>query len=315
MAEAAIAFLLSTPSGPIVDATLGGGGHTAALLSSCAAERQIIAFDQDPDALEAAEGKLTAEGMIGRCTLLHGNFRDLPELLGEDPGAHGVAGILADLGVSSHQLDAEDRGFGLKHANGALDMRMDMSSATPTASELIGQWTSDQLASALREFGEVSGAGRLARVIKEAHEAGRLETTGALAELMEANTPDRGRRRVHPATTVFQALRIAVNGELEALDDLLEGAAQVLMPGGRLVVISYHSLEDRRVKHSFRLGQNGPPRPGHLPPPSDWEPTWRVLTTRSVTASDGEIAANPRARSARLRAAERTDGNLHRGLV
>jgi 16S rRNA (cytosine1402-N4)-methyltransferase len=315
MAEAAIAFLLSTPSGPIVDATLGGGGHTAALLSSCAAERHVFAVDQDPDALEATQVRLAADGLSHRCTLRHGNFRDLPGLLEEDTGAHGVAGILADLGVSSHQLDAESRGFGLKHANAPLDMRMNPSSATPTASELIGQWTSDQLAAALREFGEVPGAWRLAQVIKEAHEAGRLETTGALADLVVASTPDRGRRRVHPATTVFQALRIAVNGELEALDDLLEGAAKVLMPGGRLVVISYHSLEDRRVKHSFRLGQNGPPRPGHLPPPSDWEPTWRVLTSRSVTASDGEIADNPRARSARMRAAERTDGNLSGGLV
>jgi 16S rRNA (cytosine1402-N4)-methyltransferase len=313
MAEPAVAFLLATPSGPIVDATLGGGGHTSALLAGSAAERHVIAVDQDLEALAEAKSVLEHEGTAERCTLIHGNFRDLPSLLPQEVSRHGVSGILADLGVSSHQLDAPARGFGLKHSGAPLDMRMNPSSDTPTAAELIEHTSVDELARTLRDFGEVQGAHRLARAMKEALNAGRLETTRDLAELIEQLTPVRGKRKTHPATTVFQALRIAVNGELDALDELLEGAAKVLKPGGRLAIMSYHSLEDRRVKHTFRLGQDGPPRPGHLPPPSDWEPTWSVLTSRPVNASETEIASNPRARSARLRVAERTSGNLSGG--
>ena len=310
MAEAAVAFLLATPSGPIVDATLGGGGHTSALLAGSASERRVIAVDQDQEALAEAKASLAEQGTAERCTFIHGNFRDLPTLLPTEVREHGVSGILADLGVSSHQLDAADRGFGLKHASAPLDMRMDPSSSSPTAAEYIAETPVDELARALRTFGEVQGPGRIARAMKEAVDAGRLETTRDLAELVEQLSPVRGKRKTHPATTVFQALRIAVNGELDALDALLEGASRVLKPGGRLAIMSYHSLEDRRVKHTFRLGQDGPPRPGHLPPPSDWEPTWSVLTPKPVSASEDEIANNPRARSARLRVAERTGGNL-----
>lgn len=313
MAEQAVAFLLATPSGPIVDATLGGGGHTSALLAGSAAERHVIAVDQDLEALAEAKSVLAHQGTEERCTFIHGNFRDLPSLLPAELSSHGVSGILADLGVSSHQLDAEQRGFGLKHSDAPLDMRMDPSSGAPTAAELIETSSVEELTRTLRDFGEVPGARRLARAMKEALEAGRLQTTRHLAELVEQLSPVRGKRKSHPATTVFQALRIAVNGELDALDELLERAARVLKPGGRLAVMSYHSLEDRRVKHTFRLGQNGPPRPGHLPPPSDWQPTWSVLTSRPVNASEAEVASNPRARSARLRVAERTSGNLSGG--
>lgn len=313
MAEAAVAFLLATPSGPIVDATLGGGGHTSALLAAGAPERRVIAVDQDQEALTEAESRLTQQGCVDRCTFIHGNFRDLPTLLPEDVSRHGVSGVLADLGVSSHQLDAAERGFGLKHSSAPLDMRMDPSSSVPTAGEFIEHATVGELTRVLREFGEVAGPGRLAHAMKEAQAGGRLQTTRSLAELVDQLTPTRGNRKTHPATTVFQALRIAVNGELDALDQLLAGAAKVLKPGGRLAVMSYHSLEDRRVKHTFRLGQDGPPRPGHLPPPSDWEPTWKVLTSKPVNASADEVATNPRARSARLRVAERTAGNLDGG--
>lgn len=311
MAEAVVSFLADAPTGVLVDGTLGGGGHLMALAEATPADRQLIGVDQDPDALAAAGARFASRPeLAARVRLLHGNFGDLPELLksaGVVP-ATPVAGVLLDLGVSSHQLDEAARGFGFKHADAPLDMRMDPSDETrPTALDLVAQLDVDDLTRIIRDHGEIKHgqARRIARSMREALEEGRLETTRDLADVVEAVTGPRRGKGTHPATTVFQALRIAVNGELDALDQALADAPELLTDGGRFAVMSYHSLEDRRVKQAFRLGEQGPPRPGHLPPPSGWHQTWRSLTRKPVRASDEEIAANPRARSAMFRVAER----------
>lgn len=299
MVDAFLRFALEAPAGAVVDATLGGGGHVAALLAAMDAagvSRPVIGVDQDPEALAAARLRV---GHDPRFTALHGNFRDLDQLLA---GAAPPAAILLDLGVSSRQLDAEHRGFAIKHPQAALDMRMDPTRGVP-ARDLIKSLELAELARVLRDFGEVRDAFRIADRIKEAAEAGRMETTGDLARLVDRDAPRK--LNVHPATLVFQALRIAVNDELGALTDILAKAPKLLAPKGRLLVMSYHSLEDRMVKHTFAEGEQGPPRPARLPPPSDWRPTWKVLTRQAVVADDAEIAQNPRARSARLRVAER----------
>jgi len=233
---------------------------------------------------------------------VHGNFRDLATLL---PGVRPAA-ILLDLGVSSWQLDAAHRGFAIKHPESALDMRMDATRGI-SALELIKSFDVPALARVLRDYGEVKDAHRLADRIKEAADAGKLATTGELARLVEREASGR-KLSIHPATLVFQALRIAVNDELGALADAFAAAPEVLTPNGRLLVMSYHSLEDRMVKHTFLEGERGPERPAKLPPPSDWRPTWKVLTRQPITATDEEIAVNPRARSARLRAAQSMRG-------
>ncbi len=304
MAEAVVAFLAATPVGHIVDGTLGGGGHTAALAAATAhSGHTLIGVDQDPDALAEAGERLAAFG--DRVTLLHGNFRDLPRLL-RAAGVGLVAGILLDLGVSSHQLDHGPRGFAVKHPDAPLDMRMDPTGDAPTALEVIKGLDTDGLARLLRGFGEVRGARRIAAAILESSDLDHLHTTGDLTRVVTAVAPPTRRGSgLHPATTVFQALRIAVNGELEALDAALDAAPDLLADGGRLAVISYHSLEDRRVKHALRLGEQGPRRPRNLPAPPDWRPTWKVVTRKSVTASAEEVEANPRARSARMRVGER----------
>jgi 16S rRNA (cytosine1402-N4)-methyltransferase len=306
LVEEVVRYLASTPPGPWVDGTVGGGGHAAAWLAAAAPDRQLIGLDRDPEALAATRERLTDS----RLRLLQGSFAELGRLLEEAgvPAEHQVAAILLDLGVSSHQLDDPRRGFGWKHEDAPLDMRMGRDPGTPTALELIRGLDDEALASILARYGEVAHARSLARQIRAAAAEGRLGTTGDLARVVaEGHRPDRP-RRIHPATTVFQALRIAVNRELEALEQVLADAPRLLAPGGRMAVIAYHSLEDRRVKQAFHEGEAGPPRPARLPPPSSWRPTWRVLTRRSVVATQAEVTRNPRARSARLRVAERAAG-------
>ncbi len=303
MVDAVVRLMLGAPPGALVDGTLGGGGHCAALAEAIAAsgqERTLIGIDRDPDALASARARLSELG--ASFSALHGNFRELRQLL----AGQKVAAILLDLGVSSWQLDAPHRGFAIKHPDAPLDMRMDTSRGL-SASELIESLDVPALARVLRDFGEVKDAHRIADRIKAASSAGQLTTTGALARLVEREVSGR-KLAVHPATLVFQALRIAVNDELGALDQALAAAPEVLVPAGRLLVMSYHSLEDRRVKQTFNIGERGPERPARLPPPSDWRPTWKVLTRQPLTADESEIALNPRARSARLRAAAYVGG-------
>jgi len=313
MAEAVVALLAAAPAGPIVDATLGGAGHSVALAE--ATDRLIVGVDQDPDALEESTRRMGELAAAGRFVALKGNFRALPEVLAaaDLPTDHGFAGILLDLGVSSHQLDEAKRGFAFRFPEAPLDMRMDASSGAQTARDLLKSLDARELTGVLRDFGEVRRPDRVARAIKRAVDERRMETTGDLAEAVRGSLPPQRGGGVNPATTVFQALRIAVNGELEALDRALEGAEGLLMPGGRLAVIAYHSLEDRRVKQRFREGAHGPRRPGHLPPPSDWRATWEIVTRKVVKATEAEIAANPRARSARLRVGARA--SLAGGVV
>lgn len=315
MVDAVVRLVLDAPEGAVIDGTLGGGGHALAMARACAEAgrpRLIAGVDQDPEALAEAAEKMRG---IGEFRSFHANFRELERVRAEL--GQPVAAILLDLGVSSHQLDAAHRGFAIKHPESALDMRMDPTRGEP-ARALLERLDADGIARVLREYGEVKDAWRLALRIKDTLATGGLTTTGELARLVEQVTP-RGPRKlgVHPATLVFQALRIAVNDELGALDEALAKAPAVLVPGGRLLVMSYHSLEDRRVKHAFLEGERGPERPARLPPPSDWRPTWKVLTRHAITADEAEVAGNPRARSAKLRAAMMVRGlpEGERGVV
>ena len=301
--KAVVEGLVTDPAGVYVDATLGGGGHSAALLDALADEGRVIGIDRDADALAAAEARLAGEAKRGRFRALRGNFADLQSLL-TDVGAVPVDGLLLDLGVSSHQLDVPERGFAFS-AEGALDMRMDQRGGL-TAHEIVNGWDEGDLSQLFFAYGEEPGARRIARAIIEARP---VETTRELAEAVRRVVPSRQATKV--LARVFQAIRIAVNGELGALEAALEAALEVLKvgdreggrPGGRMAVIAYHSLEDRRAKRFFRYGnlEGKPVRDLYGRPLTPW----RELTRKPVGPERAEVEANPRARSARLRIAER----------
>jgi len=297
-------FLSLHPGAVVVDGTVGGGGHAAAILERTAPDGRLIGFDMDDDALEAARGNLLPFG--DRVQLVRASFRELRERLA---ALHcpRVDAVLLDLGVSSHQLDVPSRGFRFADATAAetpLDMRMDRRSPV-TAAEILRTRSAEELAAIFREGGELPGAGRLARRLVEARQRAPLSTTRDLLRAIEAAHVGGGRRH-HPATLVFQALRIAVNDELGALREGLDAAILALRPGGRLVVIAYHSLEDRCVKHRFREAERGCTCPPRIPVCiCGGVSLLRVLTRRPLRPGPAEIQQNPRARSARLRAAER----------
>ena len=277
------------PGGTYCDATVGLGGHARAILERSTPSGRVIGLDRDPDALAIARTVLEPYG--DRVTLVHAPFSRIRSVLA-DLDAVPVDGVLVDLGVSSPQLDRPERGFSFQR-NGPLDMRMDQS-AGETAAELLGRITEAELARLLRDYGEERFAGRIARHIVEARGRGELDSTMTLAAIVARAVPAHERHK-NPATRTFQALRIAVNQELDELDAFLDQAAACLRPGGRLCVIAFHSLEDRMVKRRFRaLAEAGAPGP-----------RLRVLTKRIVVASDAERERNPRSRSAKLRAAER----------
>jgi 16S rRNA (cytosine1402-N4)-methyltransferase len=287
----ALGFLAPTAGGRYCDATVGYGGHARAVLEASAPDGRLFGIDRDAAALAEARQNLAEFG--DRVTLVHAPFSRLRAVL-EDAGALPLDGCLVDLGVSSPQLDRGERGFSFRRS-GPLDMRMDQSSGE-TAAEYLNRVSEDELAGVLRELGEERFAGRIARTIVEARRREDLSTTGALATLVARAVP----RREHgkdPATRTFQALRIAVNRELEELERLLAEVPSCLRPGGRLVVIAFHSLEDRMVKRRLRALAAGQGAPG--------DPSIEILTKRPLVASDEEVAANPRARSAKLRAAQR----------
>jgi 16S rRNA (cytosine1402-N4)-methyltransferase len=292
------------PGAVVVDGTVGGGGHAAAILERTGPDGRLIGFDMDDDALEAARRSLLPFG--DRVQLVRASFR---ELRGELAALRSprVDAVLFDLGVSSHQLDEPGRGFRFAEATAAetpLDMRMDRRSPL-TAAEILRTRSADELTAIFREGGELPGAARLARRLVDARQRAPLATTRDLLRAIEAARVGGGRRH-HPATLVFQALRIAVNDEIGALREGLDAAILALRPGGRLVVIAYHSLEDRCVKHRFREAERGCTCPPRIPVCICGRvPLLRVLTRRPVRPAPAETRDNPRARSARLRAAER----------
>jgi 16S rRNA (cytosine1402-N4)-methyltransferase len=289
--------LITDPSGCYVDATLGGGGHAAALLDALAPGGRVVGIDRDAEALAAARERLEAALAAGRLRVLQGTFGRLASLL-EREGLLPVDGLLLDLGVSSHQINTAERGFSFQ-AEGPLDMRMDPRGGL-TARQVVNEWSRDDLKDVLYDYGEERRAPRIVRAIVDARP---LETTGDLAAAVRSAVPPPD--EVKTLARVFQALRIAVNDELDELERVLEQSDGLVRTGGRIAVISYHSLEDRRVKRYLRYGNfDGTPMRdlyGNLVAP------WAEAPRGPIEASEAEVEANPRARSARLRVAERRD--------
>jgi len=282
----AIDFLHVRRGGMYIDATLGLGGHSYEIAKRLGAPGHLIGLDKDPVALEIARRKLASESQDWpEITLLHRSFAEIAK--GHEPGS--VDGILADIGVSSLQLEDAARGFSFQ-AEGPLDMRMDPTNER-TAEQVVNHLDERQLADVIYEFGEERRSRRIARAICRSRP---IRSTAQLADVISAaaRPMNQAERRIHPATRTFQALRIFVNRELDDLKALLEAAPQILKPGGRVVIISFHSLEDRIVKDAFREGSNQ-------------DRYYRILTKKPVVASEVESDRNPRARSAKLRAAER----------
>jgi 16S rRNA (cytosine1402-N4)-methyltransferase len=286
-----IAGLAPRPGGRYIDGTLGGAGHAAAILEASAPDGRLLGIDADPAALAASTARLAPLG--DRAILAHGNFRELARLAREN-GFAPADGIMLDLGVSSHQLDTPQRGFSFL-ADAPLDMRMDPTSGE-TAADLVDELPESELADLIYRYGEERGSRRIARAVVAARRTGRIVTTSALAAIVARALGGR-HGKIHPATRTFQALRIAVNRELESLETVLPQAVEVLAPGGRLAVIAFHSLEDRIVKQFFRAesGYGGAAEPARL----------RIITKKPLEADAAEAGANPRARSAKLRIAER----------
>lgn len=293
------------PAGRIVDATLGGAGHATAILEA-RPDLTLLGLDRDPDALEAARRRLAPFGHRARTA--HTRFDHLERVLADldeteagDPPP--TTAVLFDLGVSSPQLDRAERGFSYRH-DGPLDMRMDSTAPIPTAADLVNTSSVAELTRILRDHGDERFAHRIARRIVDNRP---LHRTGELAALVKDAIPAATRRTGgHPATRTFQALRMAVNDELAVFETALDHALDVVAPGGRVLVISFHSGEDRITKHRFRRAETGdcscPPR---LPCVCGAEPAFRLLTRRGITAGEPERTTNPRAASARLRAVER----------
>ena len=286
-------FLRPAMGRTIVDATLGGGGHSSLLLHGGA---RVVGFDRDPDALHYSRKKLTSYGDL--FTAVEGNFAESPRILAT-LGIEKLDGILLDLGVSSHQLDTAERGFSFQR-QGPLDMRMAKSGLT--AADMVNTLEASELARIFREYGDEPRAIQFAARIVRARQHGAISSTRQLAELIAAGRS--GPR--HPATRVFQALRIAVNDEIGSLERALPSFGNLLAPGGRMAVITFHSLEDRIVKHFFRRHSlveiDDPTWPSARPNP---DLLFDTLTPRSITASPVELERNPRSRSARLRVVER----------
>jgi 16S rRNA (cytosine1402-N4)-methyltransferase len=298
-----LAALQPEPGGRFIDCTAGGGGHAEALLERIAPGGRLLAVDRDESAVRRLQDRFGERG--DACEVAWGNFADVGSIAAER-GWEGVDGVLFDFGMSSDQVDDPERGFGFSR-DGPLDMRMDRSRGL-TAAELVADLEEDELADLLRRYGEEPAARRIARALVQARAAEPVRTTGTLAALVEQAVGGRRGRRIHPATRTFQALRIAVNRELESMEQGLESAIDLVRPRGRVAAISFHSLEDRVVKQLFgahvgreeSLQQGGSRRHG-LTPRTAW------VVKRPATARPAEVEVNPRARSAKLRVVERME--------
>ncbi|HXL04249.1 MAG TPA: 16S rRNA (cytosine(1402)-N(4))-methyltransferase RsmH [Bacillota bacterium] len=290
MSDEVVWLIHPRPGGVYIDCTLGSGGHALGLLEFAGAGAQVIGIDRDQDAISAAKERLNI--FRDTVTFVHGNFSDLQDIV-KNLGILKADGILFDLGVSSHQLDEAERGFSYME-DGPLDMRMGQE-AGPSAKDLINTLSAEEIASILKTYGEERWADRIAEFIVKRRDKAPVTTTGELADIVKAAIPAKARRSgPHPARRTFQALRIAVNQELDNLHAGLDQAIRILRSGGRLVVISYHSLEDRIVKTTF-LKMSSPKGQDSL----------RILTKKPIVPCMEEIIANPRSRSAKLRAAEK----------
>ncbi|MED3089634.1 16S rRNA (cytosine(1402)-N(4))-methyltransferase RsmH, partial [Bacillus toyonensis] len=290
------------PDGTYVDCTLGGGGHSSYLLSQLTDGGKLIAFDQDEIAIQNAKEKFSSYGE--QFITAKSNFRYLSEKL-QELGITEVDGILFDLGVSSPQLDTPERGFSYHH-DAPLDMRMDQD-APLTAYDVINSWSYEQLVRIFFQYGEEKFSKQIARKIEAYRENKAIETTGELVELIKEGIPAPARRTGgHPAKRVFQAIRIAVNDELKVFEEALESAIEMVKPGGRVSVITFHSLEDRICKTTFKRNSTTPQLPPGLPIiPDEFKPKLKLITRKPILPSDIELEENNRARSAKLRIAEK----------
>lgn len=297
-------YLQPREGGLYVDGTLGGGGHTALILEASGPSGRVIGFDRDREALEAAAQRLSVYG--DRFRAAHGNFSDMVEILSR-MNVTAIDGFVLDLGVSSHQLDSAERGFSFQQ-DAPLDMRMDRDEEV-TAADLVNELDSDELADLIWKYGEERFSRRIAAAIVRAREEKPVTTTLQLADIVRGAIPRRLQEdRIHPATRTFQALRIATNRELEAVEQGVRSAIRLLVPGGRGVVISFHSLEDRIVKNLFREAAASCSCPKDLPRcVCTTRPQVKILTSRPAVAGEEEVGGNPRARSAKLRAVEKLD--------
>jgi 16S rRNA (cytosine1402-N4)-methyltransferase len=302
MPDEVLRALAPHPGGIYVDGTLGGAGHSGLILSASEPDGILIGFDRDEEALATATRRLARFG--GRARLFHRNFSSIAATLAEI-GVDAIDGFLLDLGVSSHQLDRDERGFSFQ-TDAPLDMRMDRSSGA-SAADLVNTLPEGELFRIISEYGEERWAKRIASFIVQRREERPIETTLELVDLIKGAIPKaKWEERLHPATRTFQALRIAVNEELKSLEEGLSDLLRLLKKGGRGAVISFHSLEDRIVKESFRGAATGCTCPRELPICACGKtPQCKVLTGKPWRATDEEVAQNPRSRSAKLRVVEK----------
>ncbi|MGO1685627.1 MAG: 16S rRNA (cytosine(1402)-N(4))-methyltransferase RsmH [Brachybacterium sp.] len=299
-----LAPALQEPGAIHVDATLGMGGHATAVLQA-APHAHLVGIDRDPQALELARERLDRAGVGERATLVHATYDEIPEVL-EELGLPGAHGVMMDLGLSSFQIDTADRGFSYA-VDAPLDMRMDTSSDGPTAADLLRDLSEAEIARLLRDLGDERFAKRIARRIIEQRETAPLTRSGELVELLERAIPAASKASGgHPAKRTFQALRIAVNEELEILASAIESALDCLHVGGRIVVESYHSGEDRLVKTAFTRRTRSTAPPGLPVELEEHRPSFTPLVRGALQADDTERGTNSRAASVRLRALTRT---------
>lgn len=295
-----LSLLALKPGMTVIDCTTGGGNHSYAMLKQVLPGGQLIGLDQDTVALEAANRKLAELGE-SNYRLFHSNFSGLDQVRESLDGLQADA-LLMDLGVSSYQLDEGSRGFSYQQL-GKLDMRMDQTAAIPTAADIVNQWPEAELARIIWEYGEERWGKRIAQFIAEARQKQAIQTTDELVSIIKKAIPAGARQEgPHPAKRTFQALRIAVNGELEILEKAIVSAVQALKPGGRIGIITFHSLEDRIVKNTFRALAQGCICPKNIPIcQCNKTSQGKVLTNKPILPSERELEQNPRARSAKLR--------------